>query len=75
MARVFPPSGFEVVQRRWSVYVCSRMMDLTCLLEKGGRLRNAKWELRVEETIQRRYRWKVGEMSRNEGEEEEELFV
>ncbi len=51
------------------------MMDLTCLLEKGGRLRNAKWELRVEETIQRIYRWRAGAMSRNEGEEEEGLFV
>ena len=32
-------------------------------------------ELRVEETIQQIYRWRAGEMSRNEGGEEEELFV
>lgn len=32
-------------------------------------------ELHVEETIQRIYRWRAGAMSRNEGEEEEELLV
>ncbi len=32
-------------------------------------------ELRVEETIYQKYCWRAGEMSRNEGEEEEELLV
>ena len=32
-------------------------------------------ELRVEETINPKYCWRAGEMSRNEGEEEEELLV
>lgn len=32
-------------------------------------------ELSVEETIYQKYCWRAGEMSRNEGEEEEELLV